>query len=33
VFGIEEAADAFACAADSSRSSKVLINISEDPEK
>ncbi|HKU09671.1 MAG TPA: L-idonate 5-dehydrogenase [Sinomonas sp.] len=33
VFGIDEAQDAFACAADSSRSSKVLINISEDPEK
>ena len=33
VFGIDEAHDAFACAADSSRSAKVLINISEDPEK
>ena len=33
VFGIDEAREAFACAADSSRSSKVLINISEDPEK
>ncbi|MCH6470178.1 zinc-binding dehydrogenase [Sinomonas terrae] len=33
VFGIDDAQDAFACASDSSRSSKVLINISEDPEK
>jgi hypothetical protein len=32
VFDVENAAEAFACAADSTRSSKVVLHLSADPD-